>query len=666
MEPSSASPLRIVHLEDVATDAELVARELSAGDVAADIEQVATRAAFTDALDPPPDLVLADYALPRFDGMEALSLVQERCPEVPVVFVSGAIGEARAIETLKEGATDYVLKDHLSRLAPAVRRALAEAAEQRARKAAEAALQRAHDQLEQKVAERTAELQETNTALEEEIEERKRIAEALRESEAQLTRVIDSAIDAIINIDAELRITLFNQSAETIFGITAAEVQDRSIVPLLDEELTARLRAFVQAHAADQDGADRDSADRGTAAPASSGTGQYLGQGEGLQALRNDGTPFPVEATLSVIALPRRQRFLLILRDVNDLKEAEEELVQLQSEAQYLRQELQTEHAYEEMVGQSPAMQRVFTAIDKVAPTDATVLVTGATGTGKELVARALHRYSPRTDEMLVKVNCAALASDVIESELFGHEKGAFTGAIDQRKGRFELADGGTLFLDEVGELPLETQAKLLRALQEQEFERVGGTETIAVDVRVVAATNRALDAAVDAGRFRSDLYYRLNIFPIEVPPLRERAGDVPLLAAHFCEQFGQRMGKPVEGFTAEAMERLAAYAWPGNVRELANIVERAVILASPEAPIGADQLGLVLPNGAQKGATEDGMRDGFPTLEEAQRHHIQEALDRTGGVIGGADGAAALLGIKRTTLHARMNRLGVDPEPYR
>lgn len=661
MEPSVSPPLRIVHLEDVGTDAELVARELSAGDVEATIEHAATRAAFVEALAPPPDLVLVDYALPQFDGMAALALVQEQCPEVPVVFVSGAIGEARAIETLKEGATDYVLKDHLSRLVPAVRRALAEAAEQRARKAAEAALQRAHDQLEQKVAARTAELQEINTALEEEIEERKRIAEALRESEAQLTRVIDAAIDAIINIDAELRITLFNQSAETIFGITAAEVQHRSIVPLLGEELTARVREFIQAHAADADGTDRN-----TVTAASSGTGQYLGQGEGLQALRNDGTPFPVEATLSVIALPCRQRFLLILRDVNDLKEAEEELVQLQSEAQYLRQELQTEHAYEEMVGQSPAMQRVFTAIDKVAPTDATVLVTGETGTGKELVARALHRHSPRTDEMLVKVNCAALASDVIESELFGHEKGAFTGAIDQRKGRFELADGGTLFLDEVGELPLETQAKLLRALQEQEFERVGGTETIAVDVRVVAATNRALDVEVDAGRFRSDLYYRLNIFPIEVPPLRARAGDVPLLAAHFCEQFGQRMGKPVEGFTSEAVERLAAYAWPGNVRELANIVERAVILASPETPIGVDQLGLALPNGAPKGAAKDDVPSGFPTLAEAQRHHIQEALDRTGGVIGGADGAAALLGMKRTTLHARMDRLGVDPAPYR
>ena len=661
MEPSVSPPLRIVHLEDVGTDAELVARELSAGDVEATIEHAATRAAFVEALAPPPDLVLVDYALPQFDGMAALALVQEQCPEVPVVFVSGAIGEARAIETLKEGATDYVLKDHLSRLVPAVRRALAEAAEQRARKAAEAALQRAHDQLEQKVAARTAELQEINTALEEEIEERKRIAEALRESEAQLTRVIDAAIDAIINIDAELRITLFNQSAETIFGITAAEVQHRSIVPLLGEELTARVREFIQAHAADADGTDRN-----TVTAASSGTGQYLGQGEGLQALRNDGTPFPVEATLSVIALPCRQRFLLILRDVNDLKEAEEELVQLQSEAQYLRQELQTEHAYEEMVGQSPAMQRVFTAIDKVAPTDSTVLVTGETGTGKELVARALHRHSPRTDEMLVKVNCAALASDVIESELFGHEKGAFTGAIDQRKGRFELADGGTLFLDEVGELPLETQAKLLRALQEQEFERVGGTETIAVDVRVVAATNRALDVEVDAGRFRSDLYYRLNIFPIEVPPLRARAGDVPLLAAHFCEQFGQRMGKPVEGFTSEAVERLAAYAWPGNVRELANIVERAVILASPETPIGVDQLGLALPNGAPKGAAKDDVPSGFPTLAEAQRHHIQEALDRTGGVIGGADGAAALLGMKRTTLHARMDRLGVDPAPYR
>jgi transcriptional regulator with GAF, ATPase, and Fis domain len=306
-------------------------------------------------------------------------------------------------------------------------------------------------------------------------------------------------------------------------------------------------------------------------------------------------------------------------------------------------------------------MQEVFTAIDQVAGTDTTVLVCGQTGTGKELVARAVHERSPRADNVLVKVNCSALSSDLIESELFGHEKGAFTGASEQRVGRFELADGGTLFLDEIGELALPTQSKLLRALQEQEFERVGGSRTIQVDTRIIAATNVDLEQAVEEGQFRSDLYFRLNIFPITLPPLSERRSDIPLLVEHFRKLFAQRMGKPVEGVSASAMAVLKAYDWPGNVRELANIMERAVILTQGDL-IRADHLSITQQDASSRAPTNDGLL----TLAEAQRQHIIRALKATGGTVGGPDGAAAHLDIKRTTLLSRMDRLGIDAEAYR
>jgi transcriptional regulator with GAF, ATPase, and Fis domain len=276
-------------------------------------------------------------------------------------------------------------------------------------------------------------------------------------------------------------------------------------------------------------------------------------------------------------------------------------------------------------------------------------------------VARAVHERSPRADNVLVKVNCSALSSDLIESELFGHEKGAFTGASEQRVGRFELADGGTLFLDEIGELALPTQSKLLRALQEQEFERVGGSRTIQVDTRIIAATNVDLEQAVEEGQFRSDLYFRLNIFPITLPPLSERRSDIPLLVEHFRKLFAQRMGKPVEGVSASAMAVLKAYDWPGNVRELANIMERAVILTQDDL-IRADHLSITQQDASSRAPTNDGLL----TLAEAQRQHIIRALKATGGTVGGPDGAAAHLDIKRTTLLSRMDRLGIDAEAYR
>ena len=638
-------PLHILMLEDVATDADLIQRELDREGFAFEARRVTTRDAFAQALDSfDPDLILADYSLPSFDGMAALELAQEERPHVPVVFVSGAIGEERAIETLKQGATDYVLKDQLSRLGPAVRRALREAEERRARREAEEALRRAHDELEQKVEERTAELQEANDALKEEIEERKRVERALRESQERLSRIIDSAIDAIVSVTPDLEITLFNQAAEEIFQCDADAAECTTLDAFLTDPFETLVRRHIDRH--QQDGAD---------APASDG--RYLAAPEGLKAQRRTGETFPVEATLCPVQLPDEDQYLLILRDIDELKQAEAELDQLQSEKTYLQKELKSEYNFDEIVGTSAPMQEVFDAIEQVAGTETTVLVTGETGTGKELVARALHDRSDRADQVFVKVNCAALSSDLIESELFGHEKGAFTGATEQREGRFELADGGTLLLDEIGELPLGTQAKLLRVLQHQEFERVGGSKTIEVDTRILAATNRDLEAEVEAGQFRDDLFYRLNIFPIELPPLRERTGDVPLLAEHFCEMYASRTGKEITGISANAMAILEGYDWPGNVRELANIIERAVILTRGDR-IRAEHLSISDPSGSGSSS--------FETLEEVQRRHIERALDVTDGVVGGDEGAAQLLGLKRTTLLSRMDRLGIEPSEYR
>jgi len=644
---SSDDVLHVLMLEDVVTDADLIQRELERAGFEFDARRVTTEERFTEALDSfAPDIVLADYSLPSFDGMAALDRVQQERPDVPVIFVSGAIGEQRAIETLKQGATDYVLKDQLSRLGPAVRRALREAKERRARRQAEDALRQAHDDLEKKVKERTAKLEEANEALKDEIDERKRIEEALRKSQKRLTRIIDSAIDAIISLDSELEIHLFNQAAEEIFGCSAEAVECTTLEPFLTDPFEALVRRHIEAH---QEGRVEEGAQS---------DGRYLAAPEGVEARRTSGETFPVEATLCPVQLPEEDRYLLILRDLDELRKVEEEVAQLESERSYLQEELKSEYNFDEIVGASPPMREVFDAIEQVADTETTVLITGETGTGKELVARSVHDRSNRADQVFVKVNCAALSTDLIESELFGHEKGAFTGATEQREGRFELADGGTILLDEIGELPLETQAKLLRVLQHQEFERVGGSETIEVDTRILAATNWDLEAAVEKGHFRSDLYYRLNIFPIELPPLRERREDIPLLAQHFCDTYASRTGKDIDGLTSPALSVLKRYDWPGNVRELANVIERAVILTR-DAQIRAEHLSI-------SDDEDPGGSEGFKTLEEVQRRHIERALEATNGVVGGAEGAAELLDVKRTTLLSRMERLGIEPQEYR
>jgi formate hydrogenlyase transcriptional activator len=344
------------------------------------------------------------------------------------------------------------------------------------------------------------------------------------------------------------------------------------------------------------------------------------------------------------------------LAEVESLKD------RLEAENVYLQEELRREHNFDEMVGSSPALLEVLQRIERVAPADSTVLILGETGTGKELVARAIHDRSRRKGRPLVKVNCGAISAGLVESELFGHVRGAFTGAHDDRTGRFELADGGTLFLDEVGELPPETQVKLLRVLQEGEFEPVGSSRTVKVDVRVIAATNRDLDAAVREGRFRADLFYRLNVLPLRVPPLRERRSDVPHLALFFLERFAKRFGKKFEGIARESMERLAAYAWPGNVRELQNVIERAVALEGG----GVLHVDAALPaaRAAERRRDEAPAAAKAPpaiaTLDDAERQHILAALRETAYVIEGPRGAAKLLDLHPNTLRSRMKKLGI------
>jgi formate hydrogenlyase transcriptional activator len=342
----------------------------------------------------------------------------------------------------------------------------------------------------------------------------------------------------------------------------------------------------------------------------------------------------------------------------------------LERENAYLQEEIHREHDFARMVGNSAALRAVQARVEKVAPTSSTALIVGETGTGKELVARAIHHGSRRRERPLVKVNCSAISAGLVESEFFGHVKGAFTGALERRIGRFQLADGGTIFLDEVGELPMETQVKLLRVLQEQEFEPVGSNQTVSVDVRVIAATNRDLKRAVETGRFRADLFYRLNVFPIELPPLRQRREDIPQLAMFFVAQHNGRLGKRVENIAPETMARLVAYDWPGNIRELQNVIERAVVLSpgsvlevandlpAESAAVAPDPIRLPRPASAPCSA---GAAGGLAaTLEEVERAHIVAALERSGGVIEGPRGAAVALKIHPNTLRSRMEKLGI------
>jgi len=349
----------------------------------------------------------------------------------------------------------------------------------------------------------------------------------------------------------------------------------------------------------------------------------------------------------------------LAYREIQELKE------QLSKEKLYLEGEIRTEMNFAQIIGNSASLRRVLKEVETVAPTDSTVLIYGETGTGKELIARAIHDLSPRSSKPFVKLNCAAIPTGLLESELFGHEKGAFTGAIAQRIGRFEVADGGTIFLDEIGEIPLELQTKLLRVLQEREFERLGSSRTLRTNARLIAATNRDLETMVSEQKFRSDLFFRLNVFPVHVPPLRERQGDIPLLVRHFTQQFSRRMNKIIETIPSATMDALSRYHWPGNIRELQNVIERAVIVSTGPA-LSVDVADLKFPKGGhpeEVAVPRNSKTNGalHSVLEETERQQILQALKKSNWVVAGPNGAAALLGMNRSTLQVRIRKLGIS-----
>ena len=391
--------------------------------------------------------------------------------------------------------------------------------------------------------------------------------------------------------------------------------------------------------------------------------GLFFGTSDPHPALTTDVWLYENIALQLALAIDNARQFEK-LRQLSD---------RLQQQNVYLREEIETVHNVEGMIGRSTGMAQVLTAVSRVAKTDAAVLITGPTGVGKELVARAIHAQSNRAKHPLVKVNCAAIPDNLVESELFGHEKGAFTSAVGRRIGRFELARDGTLFLDEIGELPLAIQVKLLRVLQDGGFERVGGTETLISNARIIAATNRDLAESIESGSFRSDLFYRLNVFPIVVPSLSERRDDIPLLVESFIQQFNRRMGKQIESIDDQSMQYLCTRQWPGNIRELRHAIERAMILcdgacltveATKPAPSRASESVAALSQSAAPALQSVDLPSVVPTLEDAQREHIRRALQQTGGVVDGPSGAAALLGLKPSTLRSRMKRLGIHRRP--
>jgi formate hydrogenlyase transcriptional activator len=360
----------------------------------------------------------------------------------------------------------------------------------------------------------------------------------------------------------------------------------------------------------------------------------------------------------------RITRWYVAGTDIEDRKQSE---LRLLSENVALREEIDRALMFEEIVGTSPALHAVLSRVSKVAPTDSSVLITGETGTGKELIARAVHRRSQRSSRPFVSVNCAAIPRDLLASELFGHEKGAFTGAIQRRVGRFELAEGGTVFLDEIGELPAETQVALLRVLQEREFERIGGTVSIRSNVRVIAATNRDLQATIAAGTFRSDLFYRLNVFPIEVPPLRERREDIPVLVAYFIDRYARKAGKSFRSINKQSLELLQSYPWPGNIRELQNIIERSVVVCDTESfSVDESWLSRQPLRSEPKGRPEERRPELSRTLAAREKAMIEAALRESGGRVSGPSGAAVKLGIPGSTLDSKIRSLRIDKNRFK
>jgi len=866
-------PLRILSLEDDPRDTDLIQELLTTEDLPCEVTRVDTQAAFSASLQQGAiDLILADYSLPSFDGLSALKLALKISPEVPFIFVSGTLGEEVAIEALKIGATDYVLKTHLSRLVPSVRRALREATERAERKGAEESLRQSEAYLaeaqrlsrtgsfgwnvssgeifwsdetfrifesdpltkptvqlvlerthpeDRKFVGRTIEraaaegagfdfehrLRMSDGSVKTvrvvgrpskngelgsllfvgavtDVTESRRSEEALRRSESYLAQAqrltqsgswawnlrtgeifwsqeifriydydparvtptwsdilervhpedrtsleqrakVESSRKQMEDSEGDFRIVLPDGAIKHLHTI-AHPVTDASgeisevIGTVMDvteqHEARAALRRsegylteaqrltrtgswawnvrtrevfwsqemfrildydpakmkptlpqfFERIHPEDRplleqrakmESTQKDRVDSGFdyRIILADGTIKHL-RSISHPALNGAGEITEVVGTTMDVTEQHEARIALetAFEQIKALKD------QLYHENIALREEIDRSSMFEEIVGESPALQGVLAHVVKVAPTDSTVLVTGETGTGKELIARAIHKRSHRAARAFVSVNCAAVPPSLITSELFGHEKGAFTGATQRRLGRFELAEGGTIFIDEVGDLPPETQTTLLRVLQEREFERLGGTKVIRANVRVIAATNRDLQAAIEAGTFRDDLYYRLNVFPIEMPPLRERQEDIPLLVEYFIDRYASKAGKKIRGINRVTLDRLKAYAWPGNIRELQNVIERSVIVCETEN-FTVDESWL---SRTQVPAEQSPTLLKMPVSQEKKA--IEAALADARGRVSGPSGAAARLGVPASTLDSKIRALKINKHRFK
>ena len=669
------------------------------------------------------DLILADYTLPSFDGLSALKIARQGWPHVPFIFVSGTLGEEVATEALKNGATDYVLKTRLSRIVPSVQRALREADERRNLNRTEEALRRSetylaeaqklshtgsfgwnvsngelfwsdetfrilqcpkqtqptvefvlsrvhpedrelvHQQIER--ASRDGEgfdfehrlqlpdgfvkhvrvtahpSRDSSGNLEfvgavSDVSEQRHAEAVIRKQEAELRQMLDFTPQLIAVYGPNRERLYLNRVALDYLGLTLEEwcqTSDRGAFIHPDD----RAREYAYSDC----GLDRESAYE---------LELRLGKGDGSYRW------FLVRYNPVLDDKGHVVRWYVACTDIEERKRAEE---RLQQENVALREEIDSASMFEEIVGTSPALQTVLSRVSKVAPSDSTVLVTGETGTGKELVARAIHKRSHRASRAFVSVNCAAIPRDLIASELFGHEKGAFTGALHRRLGRFELAEGGTIFLDEVGELPLETQVTLLRVLQEREFERVGGNQVLRVDVRVIAATNRDLESASTDGAFRKDLFYRLNVFPIELPPLRERREDIATLVEYFVRRYSGKAGKKISHIDKRTLDLLESYSWPGNIRELQNVIERSVVLC--ETDLFTVDPGWLSFQSSASPASADPNTPNTRMSPVQEREVIERALAATAGRVSGPFGAAAQLSMPASTLESKIRSLKIN-----
>lgn len=514
-------------------------------------------------------------------------------------------------------------------------------------------LRRRRSELEEKVAERTARLTRANEELKREIGERKKADEKLRRSEAYL-------------LEGQRLVHMFSWAHDTASGRVTSSPEVRRIFGVGSEEDVSTTEFFLgRIHPEDRPAAERVFAEAGAAKTSYESDYRIVLPDGSIKNIHTIGHPVLNEEGELV-------EFVGTAMDVTEQRRASAELEtafdeikklrdQLHDENVALREQIDQAFMFEEIVGSSSALQTVLTNIVKVAPTDSTVLITGETGTGKELIARAIYKRSQRSGRAFVGVNCASIPSSLIASELFGHEKGAFTGALQRHQGRFELAHSGTIFLDEVGELPAETQIALLRVLQEHEFERVGGTRVLPTDVRVIAATNRDLRAAVASGSFRADLFYRLNVFPIEVPALRQRKEDIPMLVEYFVKRYAEKAGKQIYNIDKNTMQLCQAYPWPGNIRELQNIIERSVILCSGNT-LWIDPAWLATEEPASRLELSGPLTE---TLQNQEKEIIEAALAASGGRVAGPSGAAAKLGIPRSTLDSKIKHLRIRKHKY-